>query len=172
MTTAFHPQANGQTERTNQTIEQYLRHYVNFKQNNWVEWLPMAKFAFNSTEGSTTGVTPFYANKGYNPTAYGEPIEDDINNPDARERAKQIKEIQSQLSKDAKWFGERMARYYNKHRIEDDPNLKEGDKVYLLSRNLKTTRPTKKLDHVKQGPFEIEKKYGRLTYKLKLPKGS
>ena len=95
MITAFHPQANGQTERMNQTIEQYLRYYVNFQQDNWVELLPMAEFIFNSIEGSTTGVTPFYANKGYNPVAYGEPIKGELENPEAKERAKQLKEIQT-----------------------------------------------------------------------------
>jgi outer membrane protein assembly factor BamD (BamD/ComL family) len=42
LTTAYHPQANGQTERTNQTVEQYLRHYVNYQQNDWVVYLLIA----------------------------------------------------------------------------------------------------------------------------------
>ena len=45
---AYHPQADGQTKRTNQTLEQYLRHYVNFKQNNWIDLLPLAEFAYNN----------------------------------------------------------------------------------------------------------------------------
>ena len=72
MTTAYHPQGNGQTERTNQTIEQYLRHYINYEQNDWVTYLPMAQFAFNNTVHSTTGETPFYANYGYHTSIAGE----------------------------------------------------------------------------------------------------
>ena len=50
------------------------------------------------------------------------------------------------------------------------PELKEGDKVYLLRKNVKTKRPSDKLDHKKLGPFKIDKKIGSVNYKLKLPK--
>jgi hypothetical protein len=73
LTTAYHPQANRQTERTNQTIKQYLQHYVNYQQDDWVAYLPMAQFAYNNTVHSTTGETPFFANYGYNPVLIGEP---------------------------------------------------------------------------------------------------
>ena len=72
LTTAYHPQGNGQTERTNQTIEQYLRHYINYEQNDWVTFLPMAQFAFNNAAHTTTRETPFYANHGYHPSITGE----------------------------------------------------------------------------------------------------
>ena len=63
---------------------------------------------------------------------------------------------------------ERMAHYYNKKR-RDAPPFKEGEKVFLLRRNIKTKRPNDKLDHKKLGPFKIEKKIGKLSYRLKLP---
>ena len=47
--TAYYPQTDGQTERLNQTLEQYLRHYVNYTQNNWAALLPVAQFAYNTT---------------------------------------------------------------------------------------------------------------------------
>ena len=72
LSTSFYPQTDGQTERTNQTLEQYLRIFSNHPQDNWVELLPMAQFAYNSSKSSTTGRTPFYANYGYEPTAYRE----------------------------------------------------------------------------------------------------
>ena len=50
LTTAYHPQGNSQTEWMNQTIEQYLQHYINYQQNNWVNYLPTAQFAFNNTK--------------------------------------------------------------------------------------------------------------------------
>ena len=45
LSTAYHPQTDGQIEQTNQTLEQYLRHYINFKQNKWIDLLPLAQFA-------------------------------------------------------------------------------------------------------------------------------
>ena len=59
MSTAYHPQTDGQTERTNQTMETYLRHYVNQKQDNWVSLLPMAQLAYNDKESATTRLSPF-----------------------------------------------------------------------------------------------------------------
>ena len=58
--------------------------------------------------------------------------------------------------------------YYNKHH-EDRPTLKRGEKVYLLHRNIKTKRPSQKLNHQKIGPFTIEKQMGPVNYQLRLP---
>ena len=65
--TAYHPRTDRQTEQTNQTLEQYLRHYINFKQNNWIDLLPLAQFAYNNHQHSTTRISPFYANYGKHP---------------------------------------------------------------------------------------------------------
>lgn len=65
--TAYHPQTNGQTERTNQTLEQYLRANLNHLQDDWAALLPMAEFAYNNARHSSTGLTPFYANYGRHP---------------------------------------------------------------------------------------------------------
>ena len=59
LSTAYHPETNRQTERTNQELEQYLRMYVNHKQNNWTEWLATAKFAFNNKVHMATKSLPF-----------------------------------------------------------------------------------------------------------------
>ena len=66
-TSGYHPQADGQTERMNQTLEQYLRIHCNYQQDDWSNWLPIAEFAYNNAESSATGTTPFFANKGYHP---------------------------------------------------------------------------------------------------------
>jgi hypothetical protein len=63
--TVYHSQTNGQTERLNQTMKQYLRCYVNYQQDNWVELLPTAQLAYNNIATSTTGISPFFANYGY-----------------------------------------------------------------------------------------------------------
>ncbi|CAA77891.1 Reverse Transcriptase, partial [Cladosporium fulvum T-1 virus] len=59
LSTAYHPETDGQTERTNQTLEQYLRHYINYAQDNWVSLLPMAQIALNNHKSETTSTTPF-----------------------------------------------------------------------------------------------------------------
>jgi len=66
-TSGYHPEANGQAERTNQTLEQYLYIYCNYQQDNWSELLPLAEFMYNNAPSATTGVSPFFANKGYYP---------------------------------------------------------------------------------------------------------
>ncbi|KAK6216140.1 reverse transcriptase domain protein, partial [Colletotrichum tabaci] len=75
LSTSFHPQTDGQTERINQILEQYLRCYVNYDQDNWVALLPTAQFAYNSAVGESTLHSPFYLNYGFEPTAHGEPRE-------------------------------------------------------------------------------------------------
>ena len=62
-----------------------------------------------------------------------------------------------------------MKEYADKKRVEG-PTLKEGDKVYLRRKNLKTTRPSEKLDYTKLGPFRILKKKSDVNYDLDLPK--
>ena len=74
MTTAFHPQSDGQTERINQILEEYLRHYCSWKQDDWDELLPLAEYAYNSAISETTKMSPFYANYGFEPKQSFEPI--------------------------------------------------------------------------------------------------
>jgi len=66
-TSGYYPEANGQAEQTNQTLEQYLRIYCNYQQDNWSKLLPLVEFAYNNAPSATTGVSPFFANKGYHP---------------------------------------------------------------------------------------------------------
>ena len=63
----YHPQTNGQTERINQEIGTFLRHYVNYKQDDWTEWLAMAEFMYNDKKYAVTGKTPFELNFGRHP---------------------------------------------------------------------------------------------------------
>ena len=67
LSTAFHPQTDGQTEQQNLTLEQYLPVYIAYQQDDWVEWLPLAEFAYNNSQQSTTGELPFYLLMGQNP---------------------------------------------------------------------------------------------------------
>ena len=170
MSTAYHPQTDGQTERANQTLEIYLRHYINKRQNNWVQLLPMAQLTYNDKISQTTGVTPFFANYGKNANGFLQPRE----GPNADKvlvKAKELREVHKELRETIKKLNEKVRQQVNKNR-KDSPQLKKGDKVYLLTRNMKMKRPSKKLDHIKVGPFLIVEQRGPVNYKLDLLKDS
>jgi hypothetical protein len=171
LSTAFHPQTDGQTERLNQTLEQYLRSYVNFQQDNWVQILPMAQFAYNSATAEATKVSPFFANFGYQPEAYRQPRPDKARAEQARIIVEQLKSFHNQLATDIQFLNERSAAYANKKRSME-PTFKEGDKVYLLRKHIKTKRPSTKLDFKKLGPFRVLEKISSVNYRLQLPKNS
>jgi len=65
--TAFHSQTDGQTERVNQELEQYLRMFINHRQEQWPEWLGTAEFAYNNKAHSSTWISPFKANYRQDP---------------------------------------------------------------------------------------------------------
>jgi len=67
MSTAYHPQTDRQTERTNQVLEGYLRNFVNYDQNDWYQMLPLAEYAYNNSKASAHKLTPFFANYGFHP---------------------------------------------------------------------------------------------------------
>ncbi len=98
LSTAYRQQMNGQTERQNQTLKQYLRAYVNYLQDDWVYWLPLAEFAYNNSVHASVGVTPFYAEKGFHPSieATIQDIPADrivLDLPDARARADRLVDL-------------------------------------------------------------------------------
>ena len=76
LSTAFHPETDRQTERVNSIIEQYLRAYINYHQDDWDEWAPLAEFCFNNAISETTGVSPFFATYRQNPRLGIEPLEE------------------------------------------------------------------------------------------------
>jgi hypothetical protein len=65
--TSFRPQTNGQTERVNLVIQQFLRNYVAADQQDWVDHLELAEFCYNNSEHSATGSTPFQMVSGKSP---------------------------------------------------------------------------------------------------------
>jgi len=95
-TSDYHPKDNGQTEHTNQTLEQYLCVYCNYQQNNWSELLSLAEFAYNNAPSATTNVSPFFANKKYYPNITIHP-EYNIASSQAYKFAMDLNELQSTL---------------------------------------------------------------------------
>jgi transposase InsO family protein len=168
LSTAYHPQTNGQTERVNQTVKQYLRCYVNYQQDNWAGLLSVAQIAYNNAEHATTKESPFFANYGYHPTVFGQPKGKAAMAESSRLLATGLRQLHLQLSRDIDFVNLRMKKYYDQQHMEG-PDLKRGEKVYLLRRNIKTKRPSNKLDHLRLGPFKIEEKLGPVNYRLKLP---
>jgi hypothetical protein len=67
LSTAFYPESDGQMERINAILEQYLRAYCKYQQNNWNQLLPMAEFCYNNSHSGTTKVSPFFGNYSYHP---------------------------------------------------------------------------------------------------------
>jgi transposase InsO family protein len=67
LSTAFHPQTDDQTERINTVMEQYLRAYVNYLQDDWADWLSLAEFSANNQASEATGISPFFGLYGYDP---------------------------------------------------------------------------------------------------------
>ena len=65
--TAFHPQTDGQTERLNSVLGQYLMIYIDYQQSDWASLLPLAKFSYNNSRHSATTISPFFANYGFHP---------------------------------------------------------------------------------------------------------
>jgi RNase H-like domain found in reverse transcriptase/Integrase zinc binding domain/Chromo (CHRromatin Organisation MOdifier) domain/Integrase core domain len=170
MSTAFHPQTDGQTERVNQVLEQYLRMFCGYQQDNWQELLPLAEFAYNNAVHASTDKSPFFANCGYHPNSVStvNPRDSKSANPSADDLVKRLRDIQAQLALNIADASATQARFYNKKRKEA-PDFKEGDQVWLLRRNIKTARPCDKLDYKRLGPFHVVKKIGKAAYRLKLP---
>jgi len=166
-TSGYHPEADGQTERTNQTLEQYLRIYCNYQQSDWVQLLPLAEFTYNNTTSLTTEFSPFFANKGYHPHLDVHPdraILSDV----AHQYSANLKEVHTQLKIS---IGDAQARYKraaDNHRVPA-PEINIGDRVFVLAKPIRTTCPSRKLAERYLGPFEVTDRPGSLSYRVNLP---
>ena len=173
LSTAFHPETDGQTERANQDVERQLRTYCSYMQNDWLQWLPIAEFADNNATSATTGLTPFFANKGFHPRMSFGPDPTTYDSTRARLQAAKAEDIAGTMSRvleymrtGAETASKRMAEHTNKTR--KDVIYRAGDLVFLSSRNIKTARPSKKLDDKMLGPFKVIGRKGH-SYELQLP---
>ncbi|KAF7762019.1 hypothetical protein Agabi119p4_10011 [Agaricus bisporus var. burnettii] len=153
LSTAYHPQTDGQTERMNQEIETYLRAFINYRQDDWTRWLPMAEFHYNDKTHAATGQTPFFLNYGLHPWKGNITIE--TTNPTATSLIEELENVRKEAKAAMEANNEMMReRGNNKHHKEP---FAEGDKVWLETTNIHSNRPTRKLDHKRYGPFEILK---------------
>ena len=167
--TAYHPQTDGQTERVNQELEQYLRLFINERQDDWDDLLPEAEFQYNNHVHSATQQTPFMLDTGRHPRMGFEPAPRQSANETAQEFFDRMKESNEEAKAALAKAKDDMARYYDQRRTPA-PEYRPGDKVYLDASDISTTRPSRKLSHKHLGPYVVESKVGNLAYKLKLPR--
>ena len=166
-TSGYHPKGDGQTKRMNQTLEQYLRVYCNYQQDNWSELLPLAEFAYNNALSATTSVSPFFANKEYHLNITVHP-ECDIASSQAHDFAIDLDELQSTLKAEISAVQQHYQKSADVQR-SPAPDFKVGDKVFVKAQFFQTTQPSKKLSEKYLGPYEIISQPGTLSFTLRLP---
>jgi len=152
-TSGYNLQANGQSERANQTLEQYLHHYCSYQQDNWSELLPLAEFTYNNAPNASTGILPFFMNKGYHPALDIHP-EHDVTSLWAWEFATNLQELHLYLAESLKLTQERYQAASDPHQTPP-PLFNPSDEVFILSKFIRTTRPSHMLSERYLGPFKI-----------------
>jgi hypothetical protein len=167
LSTAFHPQTDGQTERMNRTLEDCLRHYVSPTQADWDLHLAPMEFAINNAKQDSTGLSPFQMNYGLDPLT---PLNMDMDckAPTAQEMASTIEKNMQRAKASLRAAQDRMKNYTDKSRRIVE--FKAGDKVLLNTKNihLHVVGPKKLLPRW-CGPFKVLKAIGPVAYKLELP---
>src|SRR5258705_1556280 len=167
-TLGYHPEGDGQTEHTNQVLEQYLWVYTNYQQDDWATLLPMAEFAYNNATNVTMGVSPFFANKGYHPEFTADP-QANTSSAEAQTFVADLEHTQAELKENIAQAQERYWKNADKHRAEA-PKLKVGFQAYVKVKFFRTRQPSKKLSEKNLGPFDVIGKPGTHSITLHLPR--
>ena len=163
MLTTFHSQTNEQTKRVNQSLKQYLRHYINNTQFNWVKLLLMTQLILNVKVFDITKTTSFFANFERELNLF-EKSRNQISIEATIIKENTIKKIQDNISKMQK-----NSTFYQNKRRKTTLLLEKENKVYFLTKNLKINKKrSKKLDHVRIESFFVKIVKGRVNYKLNL----
>ena len=169
MSTAYHPRTDSQIERVNQVLETYLRHYINQTHSNWVQLLPVAQLAINQHRSDSTKESPFFANFGQHANIRI-PSRASPNAEKALQHDKLLRQTHTMMRHYLQETSEKMQHQMDK-KSKMAPQLKKGDKVYLLTKNWKVKKPrTKKLDYVKVRLFSVKERTGPVNIRLRLPR--
>src|SRR5260221_9868491 len=166
-TSGYHLEGDGQMECLNQVLEQYLQAYTNYQQDDWSSLLPLAEFAYNNAMNETTGVSPFFANKGYHPSFMMEPNEQ-VSSPEAQRFISDLDDLHMELKQSITRAQERYQKYADEH-CSPAPPLKIGNRVYVKAKYFCTTRPSKKLSEKNLGLYEVIAIPGSHSFTLHLP---
>jgi transposase InsO family protein len=171
LSTAFHPQTDGTTERVNRTLEQMLRNYVGYRQDDWDILLTPLEFAYNNAPQKATGFSPFFLNSGHNPNLPSSLIKPQETPVPAVDDFINELSLLTQRAKDEITAAQIKQQQYQ------DANRKEelfevGEEVLLSTKHLTPInlkeRPSKKLQQRFVGPFKILTKIGQVAYRLDL----
>ena len=164
MSTAYHPQTNGGTERMNQEIEAYLRAFCVNQPETWTEYLLDIEFMHNQRTAQHRNASPFYLMMGYNSRAIPT-VQTQTAIPAVEERLENLQKVRLKAMAAHELARQRMAERITKGFTP----FKKGQKVWLEAKNLRFITDHKKLAMKRQGPFAITDVLGPLTYRLKLP---
>ena len=166
MSTAYHPQTDGQTERVNQVVEQILRNYINYRQDDWDIFLPAVAYAINTAENQSTGFTPYQMIYGVNTKG---PIDfigrDEEVNPTVKEFSEQMMKMTTIARDQIIRAQAKQKEQVDKHRRSHD--FKVGDLVLVSNRNMMIDRRrSRKLGFKFIGPFKIIRQISPETFEL------
>jgi len=166
-TSGYHPEADRQTERTNQTLEQYLRTYCNYQQLDWAQLLPLAEFAYNNVPSATMKESPFFENKSYHPRLQ---IQMNLENlPETlRPYLAKLETVHEELKRNIT-VAQNCYQDVADSKQSPAPEIQIGDFVFILAKFIWTTCPSKKLSKKFLGPFKIIGKPSSYSYQVKLP---
>ena len=168
--TAFHPQTDKQTERVNQELEQYLRMFIDHRQEQWPEWLGMTEFAYNNKVHSSTRTSPFKVNYRQDPRMgfEGRKKEKYIGVEKFVERMKKIQEeakvVLGKAQVDMKKYADRKRLDIEEYKVEDLVMLSTKDLKYQI-----VGRRTNKLTERYVGSYKIKEIVSSNIVKLELP---
>ena len=172
MSTAYHPQTDGQTERTNRTLEDMLRAFVGARQNSWDQHLAAAEFACNNAPNASTGLSPFHVNAGFAPrlpTALFRPSSDSV--PAVSDLLTSLSNVSRMASDALAQAKGRQEQYANRSRRP--LSFAVGDQVLLSAANITLASPgaesSRKLQARFLGPFRIAAVVSPVAYRLELP---
>ena len=168
MSSAYHPQTDGATERANRTITQMLRQCINPKQKDWVSKLPTIQFAINSARSESTGFAPFFLNNGRMPKAMIWNSASPTEYPNVREFA--LKKKLALISAHDSIIGARIKQTRNANRKRQIVPFVNGDFVYLSTKNITFAKGlARKLIPKFIGPYKIIQDFNNQSFKIELP---
>ena len=168
MSSAYHPQSDGATERANRTVTQMLRQCIHSNQKDWVTKLPAIEFAINSARSASTGFAPFFLNFGRMPRTMIWDSPPSTEYPSVREFAMQKK--MALISAHDSILAARVKQTRNANKRRQDVPFHEGDLVYVSSQNISFPKGlARKLIPKFLGPYRILRDFGNSSFEVELP---